>query len=393
MPIKILETIRQGKIGGGETHVLDLVERLDRSQFEPVVLSFTPGPMVERLNAMGVKTHVIPTTVPFDPRVIRKVAALIEAEGIELVHAHGTRAASNSYRAARRRGVPMIYTVHGWSIHPSLHPLMFKARAWSEGLLTEAADLVINVSQANQAEGRKYFPLRKSEIVYYGIDTERFDPGREELADLRGELRLPQDQTLVGFVARMTTQKDPLTMVEAIERVAAQADDIHFLLVGDGELRGEAAARVKAYGLQERVTFTGFRQDVPNVLHSLDVYVLPSLWEGLSIAMLEALAMGKTALASAVDGNVEAITHEDNGLLIQPQDPEGLAQAILRVHQDRELAQRLGQQARQTVLQRFSLPVMVANTESQYRQVLGLQPATQKSTPHAFPIPNSPQES
>ncbi|MEM9983477.1 MAG: glycosyltransferase, partial [Bacteroidota bacterium] len=269
MPVKILETIRQGKIGGGETHVLDLVQSMDREEFEPVVLSFTPGPMVDQLRAQGVKTYVIHTTVPFNPLVVGKVKRLIREEGIELVHAHGTRATSNVYRAAAQAKVPMIYTVHGWSFHPSLKPWMFRLRHESEAFLTSQVDVTINVSQANQKEGRRYFPLGNSQIVYYGIDTHKFDPDAE-LIDLREEFGIPENKTLVGFVARMTTQKDPLTLVEAIRLVARQSREVHFLLVGDGELKAEVEARVKAYQLQDLVTFTGFRQDVPNVLHTLD---------------------------------------------------------------------------------------------------------------------------
>lgn len=370
--VRVLQSIRQGKIGGGERHVLDLVRGLDRQQFEPVVLSFSDGPMVEELRSQGVPTFVIPTRFPFNPLVVRRVRQLIEREGIQLVHAHGSRAASNLYQAATKLNVPMLYTVHGWSFHPSLMPWMFKLRHQAEGFLTDTVDLTINVSLANQREGRQFFPLQRSEIVYYGVDTERFDPDLS-YPDLRQELSIPEDRTLVGFVARMTVQKDPLSLVEAIRLVVKQTQNVHFLLVGDGELRFDAESKVKEYGLEEWVTFTGFRQDVPTVLANLDVYVLPSLWEGLSIAMLEALSMGKTVLASSVDGNVEAVSHEQNGLLIAPQDPETLAQAILRVHADPDWAARLGQAARQTVLERFSLPVMVKNTEAVYRQLLAQQ--------------------
>src|SRR5580658_9752929 len=115
--IRVLECIRQGQIGGGETHLLSLVENLDRNRFEPVVLSFTEGPMVERLRAMGVRTHVLYTERPFDVTKWRKVKQLMAAEGVDLVHAHGTRASSNTLWAARRLGIPLVYTVHGWSFH------------------------------------------------------------------------------------------------------------------------------------------------------------------------------------------------------------------------------------------------------------------------------------
>ena len=113
--IKVLECIRQGQIGGGESHLLSLVENLDKSRYEPVVLSFTDGPMIERLKQMNIPVHVIPTTRPFDITKWRTVKKFIEEQKVSLVHAHGTRAASNVLQAAQSLKLPLIYTIHGWS--------------------------------------------------------------------------------------------------------------------------------------------------------------------------------------------------------------------------------------------------------------------------------------
>src|SRR5947208_2481009 len=137
--IKILEGIRQGKIGGGESYLLSLVENLDRNLFEPVFLSFTVGPMVERLKNKGIKVYVIHTEKPFDFTVWKKVKNLIEKEQIDIVHAHGTRANSNMFWAARKAGVPLIYTCHAWSFHLDQNPLKKKLRVLSEDFLTSKA--------------------------------------------------------------------------------------------------------------------------------------------------------------------------------------------------------------------------------------------------------------
>src|SRR5882762_1991361 len=108
--IKVLECIRQGQIGGGESHLLSLVENLDRDLFEPVVLSFTDGPMVDRLRGMGINTHIIYTEKPFDISKWKRVEALLKEEAPDLVHAHGTRASSNTLWAARRLKIPVVYT-------------------------------------------------------------------------------------------------------------------------------------------------------------------------------------------------------------------------------------------------------------------------------------------
>src|SRR5215831_11294610 len=135
--IRVLETIRQGKIGGGESHLLDLVENLDKSIFEPVVLSFTDGPMINRLQSMGIPTHIIHTERPFDFTKWGKVKQFLQDEKIELVHAHGTRANSNVIWASRKLGLPVVYTIHGWSFHDDQPFLLKKLRVMGEKYLTE----------------------------------------------------------------------------------------------------------------------------------------------------------------------------------------------------------------------------------------------------------------
>src|SRR4051812_17325388 len=112
--IRVLECIRQGQIGGGESHLLSLVENLDKNAFEPVVLSFTDGPMIDRLKSLNIPVHIIPSNKPFDFKVWNKVKQLMTDENIDLVHAHGTRASSNVFRATRTLQKPLVYTIHGW---------------------------------------------------------------------------------------------------------------------------------------------------------------------------------------------------------------------------------------------------------------------------------------
>ncbi len=154
--IRILETIRQGQIGGGESHLLSLVENLDKDRYEPVVLSFTEGPMVDRLKEMGIQTEVIYTEKPFDFSKWKRVKAFIEANNIQLVHAHGTRANSNVFWATKKLKLPLVYTIHGWSFHDDQNPLIKKVRVMGEQLLTNKSDINISVSASNQQSGKKY---------------------------------------------------------------------------------------------------------------------------------------------------------------------------------------------------------------------------------------------
>lgn len=153
--IRILECIRQGQIGGGESHLLSLVSNLDRSKFDPVVLSFTDGPMVDRLRELNIDTQVIYTEKPFDISKWKIVKEYLRQQSIDLVHAHGTRASSNVLWAARSLKIPVIYTIHGWSFHQDQSLLVRTVRVLGEKFLTRRSALNISVSKSNQESGKK----------------------------------------------------------------------------------------------------------------------------------------------------------------------------------------------------------------------------------------------
>jgi glycosyltransferase involved in cell wall biosynthesis len=368
--IRVLETIRQGQIGGGESHLLDLVENLDKQIFDPVVLSFTDGPMVERLKGMGIPTHLIHTEKPFDFFKWKQVKRLMEAEKIELVHAHGTRAHSNVSWAARKLNLPIVYTVHGWSFHDNQSFPLKKLRVLGEKYLTGKANVNISVSQSVHETGKKYFSSYRSIIIPNGINQQKFNPARE-LKDIRSELGIPKDALLVLFLARFTEQKQPLTMINAFQKAAAQNNQLRLLMVGDGELKREADALVAGSGMSNKIFMQSFRQDVPDILAAADIYVLPSLWEGLPLGLLEAMAMGKAVIASKADGTKEVIQHETNGIMVNVENLEQeVTNAILRLAGDASLRQRLGQQARTTVTSGFSAAGMTRQVEEIYQQLV-----------------------
>ena len=366
---KILETIRQGQIGGGESHVLDLVTHLDKDEFTPVVLSFTDGPMVEKLRALKIKTYVIETLKPFNLSTYSAVKALMKYEQIDILHAHGTRALSNTVFPAKAIGLPVVYTVHGWSFHQDQKFPVRKIREMSEKFLTDKADLTISVSNSNQLDGITRFNMKRSKVVNYGIDLTKYNPNRP-MKDIRDELGIIPGKTVVGYIVRMTVQKDPLTLIKAIKLVADVTADMQFLFIGDGDLKAQAQQLATELNINDMVSFHSFRQDVPEVLKAIDIYTLPSLWEGLPIGLLEAMAMQKAIVATPVDGTKEAITSGINGLLVPCQQPEELAQALLKLHRDPAMRTRIAEQAFNTVQETFALTQMVKNNENIYRSFM-----------------------
>ncbi len=369
--IRILEGIRQGKIGGGESYLLGLVEHLDRSRFEPVVLSFTDGPMIDRLKAMDVSTHVIHTERPFDWRVWGRVRDLIRSEEIDIVHAHGTRANSNMFWAAQKMGKPMLYTCHAWSFHPDQSALVRRFRIWSEGYLASKADVNICVSVANRDQGRQLFRNFDATVIRNAIDPVKFNP-YGHYKDIRAELGIGREETVVVSVARFTLQKQPLKLIRAFHQVAGKTKNVRLLMVGDGELREQVVALVAELGLGDRVILQPFRQDVPDILAGSDIFVLPSLWEGAPIALLEAMSMGKAVIGTAVEGTSETIRNEENGLLIGTKNLEqDLVAAILRLCEDAELRVRLQREAVTSIYNKFNIETVARQNEELYLRLTG----------------------
>ncbi len=351
--LRVLEVIRQGQIGGGESHLLDLVTLLDKEHFEPICLSFTSGEMIDRLQAMGIQCHVIPTLKPFDIKVQRQITQLLIEEQIQLVHAHGSRAASNMIFPARHLHIPIIYTVHGWSFHDD-QPLVVRfVRQWSEKLICKKMDRVICVSQSNAETGYKCFGLKEATVIENGINLVRFNPDNH-FKDLRYTFGFSEDDFVVGFIARCTKQKSPLDFLQALRLAHQQNDQIKGLFVGEGDMDAEVDAMIAEQHMEKYLYRSKFRTDVPDLLNCINVYCLPSLWEGLSIALLEAMAMGKAIVITPTDGSKEVIEHEKNGLLIPFEQPQAIGDAMLRFYKDKELYRQCGLQARQVVSQRFN---------------------------------------
>jgi len=369
--IRVLEGIRQGKIGGGESYLLGLVEHLDRSRFEPVVLSFTEGPMVERLRAQGITTHVIHTERPFDWRVWKRVMKLMQEERIDLVHAHGTRANSNMFWGARKLGLPILYTCHAWSFHPDQNVFVKKFRIWSEDFLTSRMDVNICGSVANRDTGRELFRNFDAEVIYNSIDPIKFNP-YGQYKDIRGELGIGKDEIVVVSVARFTLKKQPVRLIKAFSEVCKKVQGVRLLMVGEGEQREQAVELIRQLGLGDRVILQPFRQDVPDVLAASDIFILPSLWEAFPIALLEAMSMGKAVIGTAVDGTPEMIRDGENGILIGTEEMEKeLEEAIVRLCLDGELRMRLQAAAVASIYNKYNVETLARKNEELYLRLIG----------------------
>ncbi|MDQ2674359.1 MAG: glycosyltransferase family 4 protein, partial [Chloroflexota bacterium] len=202
-----------------------------------------------------------------------------------------------------------------------------------------------------------------------GVDVHRY--GRADRSAMRRELGIPDDAAVVMCVAKMLEQKGHRVLVEALAAPEVADLPLRVLLVGDGPLRKEIEDRARRAEVWDRIRFLGNRPDVPRLLAAADIFVLPSLWEGLPIALLEAMAAGLPSVATAVSGTRQVLTDEENGLLVPPDDAGAIAAAVARLVRHRELRDALGAAARQHVLAEFSVDRQAARHVELYRAITG----------------------
>ncbi|MBO9540913.1 glycosyltransferase [bacterium] len=369
--MRVLEVLASGAVGGGSTHLRDLAQGLDPGRFAPVVACSDDGPLAAHLEAAGHPVVRIPMTSRLNPRAIAAIAERARREKVALIHSHGTRAALCGAPAAALCGVPHLYTVHGWSFHQRGSALAETAARSCEAVASRLSRQVVCVSHADQRSGLAHGILspQRSRVIPNGIDPARFRPDPAARARMREALGVAEGEPLIGLFGRLTRQKAQGVFLRAAAEVLAREPATRFMLVGDGEDRVALAALSAGLGLGGRLLMLGSRSDVPALLAATDVFVLPSLWEGLPIALLEAMACGVPVIASAVDGSLEVVQPGLSGLLVPPGEVAPLAEAILALIRTPALAARLAAAGRERVLALYPLSRMIAAIEALYAEV------------------------
>ena len=362
-PTRILLVSNHAEIvGGGEISFLALLEGLDRSRWAPVAVVPSEGEIARHCRDLGVTAEVIPfpSLRRPGPAIFRSVAQmrrLIRTAGVRLLHANGSRAMLYAGPAGRLGARPTIWHVRVADRDPLL----------DRSLACLARAIIVN----SNAVGRRFAwaPPGKIRCIYNGVDLQRFSP-RQPPPGLRRSLNLPEDVPVIVSVGRFVRYKGYDSLLEAARLVHAARPEVHWALVGDGELRGSLEAQSQAYRLETCVHFLGWRQDVPDILAQADLFVLPSLGEHFGRVLIEAMAMGKAVVATDAGGVPEIVIHGETGLLVPPGDPRAFAGATLNLLEDPRRAALLGIAGRRRAESTFGLPAHVEAVERLYAELL-----------------------
>jgi len=338
--------------GGIEDHYVRHIVAGLQGAGEEVALVLPDVPALDPLRALAVgNVHAVDYRWGSAARVIPEVARALRRLRPRLAHAMDVWAAG--VVAARLARVPRVLVTNHTVELPRSDNLVGRALVEAGWRLRPE---VVYISETNRRKETRSGLVQH--VMDYGIEVERFAAGTPAL---------PPNGPIVGTVARLAPQKDQRRIVEAAPIVLERHPGARFVVVGDGELRSDLERRVRDAGLETRFTFTGERRDVPDLLASFDVYVLPSLYEGLPHSLLEAMAAGVPVVTTATGGSEEAVEHERTGLLVPLRDPHALAAAIIRLLDDPAAARAMAERGQRRVHERYSTERLVEQAKALYR--------------------------
>jgi glycosyltransferase involved in cell wall biosynthesis len=351
--------------GGAESVMAHIAAGLDASRYRSIVCLFRDGWLRGRCEASGIETHIVRLARKVDVGWLRTFARMVRQSNVKLIHAHEFGANTYGAIAARMLGVPLVATVHGRQYFPDRATRRAAYRILSHittvvAVSEDVKRLLVEVTGAAE---------RRIRVVHNGI-ARWTPPAPDEIARRRAALGIGADERIVGVVGSLYGVKGHRYLLDAAPQILRTQPATRFVIVGRGERETELRAHAVALGLGERVRFLGFRTDVRDLLSLFDVFALPSLSEGLSIALLEAMAAARPVVATRVGGNPELITDGETGLLVPAGDSPRLADAVTRLLQHEREARRLGENAMHRVTRRFGVDKMVEGYQAIYAREL-----------------------
>lgn len=374
MRTKILLLNTTFRFEGPNDVLWQLARHVDGARFELIFgCMHEGGPMEKIYNEAGFRTQNFDMTNFFRFRSVLRVKDFVRAEKIDLVMAQLLRAEVFGGYGARLAGIPLIVVVQNadpYRANRRLFPHYYLSRhplKW--------ADMVVAVSESVRKFVIKHQGVCEEKIVtiYDSIDTDQFALIAHERSDMRSKFNICCDAIVIGAVARFAPQKGLKYLLDAFHEVSFRHKNIVLLLVGDGIQLNHLKMLALDMGIRDRVIFTGFRRDYDKIMQAFDIFVIPSLWEGMPMALMAAMASGKAVVATNICGIPELIQDGLNGLLVPPADSGALAEKIEMLIRDGELRKRLGAAARDYTDNNCSSRTMTSMYEKLWEECLRMR--------------------
>ncbi len=391
MKKKVMRMIARLNIGGPAIHVILLTSMLNSERYESILVTGKEGPKEGNMLSLAREKGVEPLMVPSLGRELHplrdlitlwKLYWLIRREKPDIVHTHTAKAGTVGRLAAWLAGVPVIiHTFHGHVLHGYFSSWKNSFFRSIERFLARRCSRVITVSECCRQDLLRYNIGTDESLrtIYLGLELEKFRlPDEEEVRQIvRQQYEIPQEAFVVGIVARLVPIKRHEVLFQAVPKVLREYPETYFVIVGDGELRESLEQLAQRLNIAHCCIFCGFRNDPERVYAAFDLTVLTSGNEGLPVTVIESLASGKAVVATEVGGVPELIEEGKNGYIVEKENPDSVADGIIKAVADPEKTKTMGKNAQDETIRKFSSQRLMEEIDSLYQEV-SIKTASQK---------------
>jgi glycosyltransferase involved in cell wall biosynthesis len=377
--VRILHIHTLPVISGSGINTFLTMRGMKGNRYESVLACAPGGALVDLVQRHGMEVKTFPSLVqPLHPlkdfRAVLDLTGHLTTNSYQVVHTHNSKAGFVGRLSAKLARVPVIvHTVHGFAFHgqePPWRRCLFRSL---ERLASHWCDKMIFISQplVDWAAREGIGCTRKTTRIYSGIEMDRFHPvSVQEKNRLKAQWGLQERDAVIGMVSKLWEGKGHAFLIRTFKEIKNAKPEARLVIVGEGYLMESLKTLASQMGLSEAVIFTGFLEDVSQIIATFDVAVLPSYFEGMGRVLLEAMAMEKPVVGTRVGGIPDLIEQGLNGYLVGPGNEKELASAVLKILNDDDLALRMGQAGRKKMTDCFSAESMVRSIEAVYREML-----------------------
>ena len=389
--IKILHIITRLDKGGSAENTLLTALELNKDDYDVVLvkgfsleseMSLKEKESVDKGLRQAELADVKLITIP---SLIRRISPLVDLKGLfklcriirqekpDIVHTHTSKAGILGRLASFFARVPLVvHTPHGHIFYGYYGKMKTKIFVLLEKLMASITDRIITLTEKEKQEHIQFNVAKQDKFVVIpsGVRLENLLKERGIDNELKMNLGIPLTDSIVGTVGRLVEIKGHKYLIDAARLVLDKIPEVTFVFVGDGHLMEGLINQAYTLGIKEKVLFTGWRSDIPGLINIFDIFVLPSLNEGMGRVLVEAMAMGKPIVASNVAGILDLVKDRVNGILFPQGDTDAMAEAIIKLLMDRESARDMGEEGKRRVYPAYDLSTMIKNIEQLYNNLL-----------------------
>jgi glycosyltransferase involved in cell wall biosynthesis len=372
--IKVLHLCSSSGFFGAENVIIELSKGMVHFGVDPIVGIFNNiyNPHTElasEASRNGIKFKIFNCRNILDLRTVNEIKLFIKSKNVDILHTHGYKTNAYGILASTRKNIK-VATNHAW-VKANLKSKFYCA---IDSVLIRFFENIIAVSDTIKADMvKKGIADNKIHVIYNGIDAKRFDKKKNDVINLKNELRIRKNCKVVGTVGSLIDVKGHIYLIKAAQKVIKKFPDIQFLVVGDGLRRKELQNQVKEMKLAKHFLFVGLRNDIPEIYSLMDVFVLASIEEGMPMVILEAMASGKPIISTKVGSVPKAVIDQHNGILVPPKNYEDLAKAIEFMITNEKKARTYAINALKKVNDEFLSEVMCKQYVSIYENMLKMK--------------------